>query len=541
MKVVVLGGYGVFGARLVRLLVRDGHDVVVAGRSGDKAAKLAAELGAQPLIVDRQGDLAGLWALGPDAVVDAAGPFHAYGDDPYAFARACVVQGVHYLDLADDPAFCAGIGVLDDAAKAAGVFVLSGVSSVPAISSVAVEALAEGALEVDTISSAILPGNRAPRGKAVVESILHQCGCPFDVTIDGAKVPVRSWSRPDRFDLGQGMIRKGWMIEVPDHRLFAGTFGARTVLFRAGLELPIMNYGLAAFSWVRGKLGFGIPDWFVRLMLWLAKLLWPFGTDEGGMFVAVTARYPEGWQRRVWRLVARAGEGPFIPAVAARVVLRDAAAIAAGARPAVAMVSLAAIEAGMADLAVETERVEDPLTPLFVRHLKEDFEVLPELVQHAHQVYGPRRLTGRATVARGTSLLSRLIGALFGFPKATDDIAVTVTMTPDGAGEVWERQFGDKVFRSVLRQQDGKMTERFGPFTFVLGLHVRDGTLQFPVLSGRLGPVSLPQFLLPQSIAHEYAEDGTFHFDVALKAPLTGALIVHYRGTLGPEKDRAAA
>ena len=32
MKVVVIGGTGVFGERLVRLLLRDGHQVVVVGR-----------------------------------------------------------------------------------------------------------------------------------------------------------------------------------------------------------------------------------------------------------------------------------------------------------------------------------------------------------------------------------------------------------------------------------------------------------------------------------------------------------------------------
>jgi hypothetical protein len=34
--------------------------------------------------------------------------------------------------------------------------------------------------------------------------------------------------------------------------------------------------------------------------------------------------------------------------------------------------------------------------------------------------------------------------------------------------------------------------------------------------------------------AREYAEDGRFHFDVRLFAPLTGGLMVHYRGHLIP-------
>jgi len=133
MKVVVLGGYGVFGGKLVQLLVRDGqHQVVVVGRSRAKAEAFLSEHdlgGGEVLELDRSGDLAPLWRISPNVVVDAAGPFHAYGNDPYGLAKACISHAVHYLDLADDAAFCAGIGVLDETAKAAGVFVLSGVSS----------------------------------------------------------------------------------------------------------------------------------------------------------------------------------------------------------------------------------------------------------------------------------------------------------------------------------------------------------------------------------------------------------------------------
>lgn len=535
MKVVVLGGYGVFGARLVRLLVRDGHDVVVAGRSQAKAEAFAETVGANSLTIDRQGDLAPLWALSPDVVVDAAGPFHAYVDAPYRLAQACISQGVHYLDLADDAAFCAGISELDEAAKIAGVFVLSGVSSVPAISSAAVAGLAEGAEEIDTISSAILPGNRAPRGRSVVQSILNQCGTPMQVPVDGVAVPIRSWSAPEVFDLGQGLRRRAWMILVPDQRLFATAFGARTVLFRAGMELSVMNWALAVYSWLRAGLGFATPAWLVSLVLWLAERMERLGTDEGGMSVAVTARYPAGWQRRTWQMIAREGEGPFIPAVAARAVLRAPEKIAPGARPAVAVVPLTDIEAAMADLAVETEVVEEALAPIFQQCLGCDFATLAPVVQAGHAVYGPKRWSGGAQVSRGTSLWSRFLARAFGFPPASKDTTVTVAMTLQNEGELWERRFGGKPFWSFLKMQGDRMTERFGPLTFTLGLHAADGQLHFPVLAGRVGPLPLPRFLLPQSIAREFEKDGRFHFDVQLNAPFTGALMVHYQGWLEPE------
>lgn len=531
----MIGGSGVFGSRLVRLLARDEHEVVIAARSAAAAQELAETAGATSMTFDRNGDLNVLWDAQPDVVVDAAGPFHAYGDDRYRLPRVCIAQGVHYLDLADDLAFCAGISVLEAQAQAAGVFVLSGVSSVPAISSAAVTALSVDAITVDTISSAILPGNRAPRGASVVQSILSQCGQPMHVPVDGAIITQRSWSLPESFDLGQGMRRKGWVISVPDQGLFADAFGARTVAFRAGLELGVMNHALAGFSWLRARFGFGAPTWLGRLTLWMSKRLLTFGTDAGGMIVNVIVNTSDGWQRRTWRMRVHSGDGPFIPAVPARVVLRNPQGIAPGARPAVSVVSLAALEQGMEDLAVQTQIAKQDIIPLFPGFLGQDYAELPTAVRDLHDVPAPRRWTGRAKVTRGRSLWARLIAGVFGFPPAADDTPVTVTMTPQDGGELWERQFGTKRFWSFLKVKDGQMTERFGPLTFTLGLHVADGQLHFPVRSGRIGPVLFPRLLLPVSIAREYQAAGRFHFDVALKAPLTGALMVHYQGWL--ERD----
>lgn len=175
--------------------------------------------------------------------------------------------------------------------------------------------------------------------------------------------------------------------------------------------------------------------------------------------------------------------------------------------------------------------------PVFQDYLGADFDLLSPKVREAHDVQRTVHWVGRAQVSRGTSLWSRVLAAAFGFPPATDDTAVTVMMTPRNGGELWERRFGSRQFRSFLKVQNGLMTERFGPFTFTLGLHVLQGQLHFPVQSGRVGCIPFPNALLPVSIAHEYEANGRFHFDVALMAPLTGALMVHYQGWLIKSAD----
>ncbi len=532
MRVTVLGGAGVFGSRLALLLIRDGHEVTIAGRSPDALRRKAAQIGATALVLDRGGDLSPL--SGVEVIVDAAGPFHAYGAEPYRLVRFCIDHGLHYLDLADDADFCAGISTLDAEARQAGVFALSGVSSVPALSSAVVSALGQG-MQIDSIDMAILPGNRAPRGKSVVESILHQVGTPIAATAGGARKTLRSWSDPRLFDLGAGMVRQGWAIRVPDLDLFPGHFGARTVMFRAGMELGVMNYGLAGLSWLRARTGAGMPGGLVRLVHWAADRMERLGSDAGGMIVTVAGTCDGVALRRAWRLRVRDGEGPFIPAIAARAILRHVGRIPPGARPALSELPLDLMTGAMTDLAVETDRQEGRCRPLFPTFLGKSFGTLPKAVQALHQPVGPALWSGTARITRGTGLLPRLIATIFRFPNAGEDVPLMVRITPHDGGEVWDRTFAGQTFTSHLAQSAEGFTERFGAMTFDLDLQVIDGVLHFPVRSGRFMGLPIPRFALPDSIASETVDDdGRFRFDVRLEAPLRQGAIVHYTGWLTP-------
>ncbi|MGY6645327.1 MAG: DUF4166 domain-containing protein [Salinarimonas sp.] len=528
MKILLVGGYGVFGSRLARLLVRDGHDVCIAGRDGVAAQRLAQEISARAIVFDRNGDLSALFEYA--VVIDAAGPFHTGGEDPYRLARAAIAARVHYLDLSENAAFCQGIAALDPPARAAGICVLSGLSSVPALSSAAVRALA-GDAAIGIIDTAILPGNRSPRGYSVMHAILSQAGQGMRLWRANRWEAATGWSEPKCYALPGGLVRQGWLIEVPDNRLFPAFFGARTVLFRAGLELWLMRYGLAAFALIRRILQFPVTHPVVMLFRLAADALAPFGSGRGGMVVSVVS----GGQRRVWRLLAEDGDGPFIPAIPARALLRRTR-LPAGAGPALAVLSLSELEAAMSDLRVVTGRQDMPEIPLFRRILGADFEALPPPLQAIHRSADRTIWEGRAEVTRGTGLWPRLIARIFGFPKAGADIPVTVRklVTGEGAqaGEIWLRRFGESRFRSHFTAGQSGLCERFGPFTFAIGLKLRDGGLDYPVKAAWLGPIRLPAALLPAGEARETADGSHCHFDVTIRAPLTHGLVVRYRGWL---------
>src|SRR6476661_8811252 len=97
MRVVVIGGYGNFGARVCRALAASpAMEVVAAGRRPDA--------GRDPNVQHAQLDLsardfpAALKRLAPGLVIHCAGPFQS---QDYRVALAAMAAGAHYLDLAD--------------------------------------------------------------------------------------------------------------------------------------------------------------------------------------------------------------------------------------------------------------------------------------------------------------------------------------------------------------------------------------------------------------------------------------------------------
>lgn len=347
-RVVVIGGYGFFGRRLAaRLALQPDIHLTVAGRSLTEAQALTARLQAQSsarldaaaldaMSADLRRDL---MRLRPHTVVLASGPFQ--GQD-YRVARACVAIGANYIDLADARAFVTGIHEVDTSAKAAGVFVSSGASSVPALSSAVVDHLAEGMAIVRTIDIGISPGNKTERGLSTVKAILSYCGKPIP-----GNEPLQSigWlgSRRHRYPPPVG---QRWLspCDVPDLALLPGRYsGAPNVQFGAGLELAFMHRGMNAMAWV-ARCGV-VRDWSAHAR-WLkraADIFKGWGSDAGAMHVSVTGIRADGVEAsRSWSLVATEGDGPYVPTLAAAALIRKlkAGGLKPGALPCVGSLSL---------------------------------------------------------------------------------------------------------------------------------------------------------------------------------------------------------
>lgn len=361
-RVLVLGGYGVFGSRAAERLLRDPSiEVVIAGRSKAHASLAAGRFASA--VKDRASgvrlDAVSLTSddlrhLGVQVVINTVGPYQARD---YRVAEAAIAAGVHYIDLADARTFVTGITALDAAAKRAGVLVVSGASTVPALAAAVIDDLRPRLKSLDTLTYGVSPGNSFDPGVATVQSIIAGVGRPFTTLIDGRMQVVHGWQPLTRHRFADNGLGTRWLgaCDVPDLDLFPARYPTlRTQHFVAGVEVKAFHLGLYALSWLV-RLGLmRNPERFGQPMLTVKRRLGFLGSDRGAMFVALRGEAAAGGPLEVsWELAAFRGHGPYVPATPAVIVAKRLAAgtlTERGAMPCVGLITRAQFAAEVADL-----------------------------------------------------------------------------------------------------------------------------------------------------------------------------------------------
>ena len=192
LTVLIIGGYGTFGGRLAELLVDDSRlTLIIAGRSRDKAEAFCKTLSGTATLVaasfDRDAGVdTQIASIKPNIVVDATGPFQAYGDDPYSVVKACLRAGISYLDLADGSDFVKAFRNSITKQRRETFFVLAGVSSFPVLTSAVVRHLSRDMTSIDTVKSGIAPSPYAGVGLNVIRAIASYAGQRIDMIRDGS-------------------------------------------------------------------------------------------------------------------------------------------------------------------------------------------------------------------------------------------------------------------------------------------------------------------------------------------------------------------
>ena len=144
-RVLLIGAAGVFGSRLAELLARE-RDIhlILAGRTRGTLEKIAGacDCSCEITILDRNSISAdSLRDINCHLVIDAAGPFHI---DNVQVIEAAIAAGIHYIDLADGRIFVKEIIKFDALARSQNTAVITGASSIPALSHAVIDSLSLG-------------------------------------------------------------------------------------------------------------------------------------------------------------------------------------------------------------------------------------------------------------------------------------------------------------------------------------------------------------------------------------------------------------
>ena len=316
--VLILGGYGNFGKRIAEALARHQVPIVIAGRNAEKATALQQSLN-RPNVQSACFDInSGLdqtiRTIKPSVVIDTCGPFQSRN---YHVAECCMRHRAHYIDLADDREFVAGISKLNAQARENSIAIISGASTVPGLSSAVLESFKPEFALIDKLNYGISLGQKTERGLATTQAILSYVGKRFQ-SFPGDRGGAYGWQDLHRINFPK--LGHRWMAncDIPDLSLFPERYNIRSIRFSAGLESNASHLGLWALSWFKRA---GLPLDLKRLanpLLGVSHWFDRFGSANGGMVMQIEGRHHDGYaHRRRWFILAFNGHGPYIPTVPA--------------------------------------------------------------------------------------------------------------------------------------------------------------------------------------------------------------------------------
>ena len=549
MQVLIIGGYGTFGFNIAKLLAGEKDlTITLAGRNLHKAkaasAQLAKDSHAQflPLRLDRSQPLAPQIDRVPDVIIDATGPFQSFQGEQrdivinYALSTKC-----HYMDLSDDTDFIRHIAGLDDAAKAAGITALSGLSTYPVLTSCVARELHADIPHPTHLVTGIAPSPKARLGRNVLAAILNTAGRKKIYARNGGVVKQ-----------AYGLLDTHWRTIAPPQEdplrplLFAQVDSPEAVFFDDIESLThIKNYAGPQ------------PIWMMRVLILFSHLakfkLFPplrlftnlfhglhhrltFGDHRSGYFVSLSNQT----QRAEFHLTAEGDDGPLIPAMPAAIMIKNwnrNAPSNHGARC-----------AGKADISFDDyanmfarfnirygtslKKLSPISAPVYRQFLGKSFDALPTEIQSLHDIDVEKTYHGKANIIRGTNPLGHIVSWVFGFPKAGQDIDVTIRRVPLGDNlELWERNFNGRKMRSTQAAGRGAKShmikETFGPVAVHFAYYKEGDKYHVDTRSWQLFGLPMPRFLCPGGDVYEQGKDGKFHFHVQLCVPLIGMLVTY--------------
>ena len=322
-KVLILGATGNFGRKIAKGLVEKNIAIIISGRQEEPLLALKKQLSKAAvhtcidiLCFDFKKRLSQeLLRIRPVVVINAVGP---YQTADFTTAINCILLGVNYIDLADAREYVNDFAMLAGEAIKKDCIAITGASTLPCLSSAVLNHYKDEFKRIDSLVYGITLGQKTERGLATFKSILSYAGRRLEDFPGVTKKKVYGWQ--DLYRQEYPFLGKRWMAncDVPDLDLLPAFFPIKSIRFSAGIENPVAHLGLAFLAWlVRLKLPIKLEH-HAETLLRFSRYFDRFGTDAGGMHMLMSGLDHKGNHKNIkWFLVAKAGDGPYIPTIPA--------------------------------------------------------------------------------------------------------------------------------------------------------------------------------------------------------------------------------
>ena len=545
LTILLIGGYGTFGQRIVTRLASEADlHIIIAGRNIAKANTLCETFNSEnitlsPLAFDRENPISPQVKQQPDIIIDASGPFQNYTNE--TVAEYCIANEITYFDLSDDRDFCAKI-----MAKTSRAPLVTGLSTYPVLTAAAAKVSAVHFDKITKIEAGISPAPATDMGRSVVGAIAAKAGEPIVVMQDGNLATVAAMTQI-----------KSLRLAVPGATIIGEILFSRADTPETD-ALPRLFPNLTDIWCGAGPR----PRWLHQMFIWMAKLralkllpnlgrftglmhrvqnALPARDNRGGMCVYIHGTdHNNAPLTRDWHLIAQGENGPYIPALPAVLLIQKilrGETLPAGPHYGRDLLTLSDFQQSFAELGI-SHGFRGPVASdasLYHAVLGPAYDELPYAIQQLHDIGEGKTFQGKAAITRGRNVITNITANIFGFPKAGEDIPVTVNLTRKGGVEHWTRHFGGRRMFSTQEAGTGRdedhIIERFGPVAVKLEVIVEASRLYLVPKAMTFFGVPLPKFLLPHGETYEKQHAGIFHFHVDIIAPIIGRL-VKYEGHL---------
>ena len=273
--VVVVGGYGTFGALVCRELAARGVALTIAGRDLAKAEGFARQLGSghDGVAIDlRMPDSFRQVLQGRRVAVNCAGPFSLCDTK---FLKACLSCGCHYADIADDRSYANLVCKSGPRFVAAGLAAVWGCSSLPGISGALAQQIRDRLNQrPKRVRVTLFIGNNNPKGRAAVASLVQGLGRPIAapqgmLRAGGGREFV---SLPPPF--GRRLV---FNFDSPDYDLL----DVPIITVKVGFELGLCTLGLSLLAHSGLRFGRRVSDLLANAGNWLKGI----GCSGGAVLV----------------------------------------------------------------------------------------------------------------------------------------------------------------------------------------------------------------------------------------------------------------